>query len=110
MEAGTAAISERDRFGDLGLPLPARHQQVEQNRTRLFSFITQNWRGKPLVSHEVIVNLIAATKTKAGLQVKSRLDTRKYPKGVKVSKEEYATIRLNADPFHGDWNYSISPT
>jgi Rhodopirellula transposase DDE domain len=76
---------------------------------RLFSFITQNWRGKPLVSHEVIVNLIAATTTKTGLQVKSRLDTRKYPRGVKVSKEEYATICLNADPFHGEWNYSISP-
>jgi len=76
---------------------------------RLFSFITQNWRGKRLVSHEVIVNLIAATTTQTGLQVKSRLDTRKYPKGVKVSKEEYATIRLNADPFHGEWNYSISP-
>ena len=59
---------------------------------RLFSFITQNWRGKPLVSHEVIVNLIAATKTKTGLHVKSRLDTGKYPKGIKVSKEDFAAI------------------
>lgn len=76
---------------------------------RLFSFITQNWRGKPLVSHEVIVNLIAATTTKTGLQVKSRLDTGKYPKGVKVSKADFASIALRPDDFHGDWNYSIQP-
>ena len=76
---------------------------------RLFSFITQNWRGQPLVSHEVIVNLIAATTTKKGLRVKSRLDTGKYPKGVKVSKEEFAIICIKGDTFHGDWNYTISP-
>lgn len=76
---------------------------------RLFSFITQNWRGKPLVSHEVIVNLIASTKTKTGLHVKSRLDTGKYPKGVKVSADDFATIHLRPDDFHGDWNYSIQP-
>jgi len=76
---------------------------------RLFSFITQNWRGKPLVSHEVIVNLIAATTTKTGLHVKSRLDTGKYPKGVKVSKSDFASIHLRPDDFHGDWNYSIQP-
>jgi hypothetical protein len=76
---------------------------------RLFSFITQNWRGKPLVSHEVIVNLIAATKTRTGLHVKSQLDTRAYPKGIKVSDAEFATIRLHPDAFHGDWNYSINP-
>ena len=76
---------------------------------RLFSFITQNWRGRPLVSHEVIVNLIAATTTKTGLQVKSQLDTRKYPKGVKVSKKEFASIRLRPDTFHGEWNYTIEP-
>ncbi|MBI3474279.1 MAG: ISAzo13 family transposase [Acidobacteria bacterium] len=75
---------------------------------RLFSFITQNWRGKPLVSHEVIVNLIAATTTRTGLHVKSQLDTGTYPKGIKVSKAEFATIRLQPDAFHGDWNYSIA--
>jgi len=75
---------------------------------RLFSFITQNWRGKPLVSHEVIVNLIAATTTRTGLHVKSQLDTGTYPKGIKVSKAEFATIRLQPDDFHGDWNYSIT--
>lgn len=76
---------------------------------RLFSFITQNWRGKPLVSHEVIVNLIAATTTRTGLHVRSQLDTSTYPKGIKVSKAEFATISLHPDPFHGDWNYSIIP-
>ncbi len=76
---------------------------------RLFSFITQNWRGQPLVSHEVIVNLIASTTTRSGLQVRSQLDTGKYPKGIKVSQAEFATIRLRPDAFHGDWNYSITP-
>jgi len=76
---------------------------------RLFSFITQNWRGKPLISHEVIVNLIAATTTRTGLHVRSQLDTATYPKGIKVSNSDFATLRLHPDAFHGDWNYSIIP-
>jgi len=76
---------------------------------RLFSFITKNWRGKPLVSHEVIVNLIAATTTRTGLRVQSQLDTGKYPKGIKVSKPEFAAIQLYPDTFHGEWNYTITP-
>ena len=76
---------------------------------RLFSFISQNWRGKPLVSHQVIVNLIAATTTKTGLRVRSEIDPGKYPKGVKVSDEEVAAIRLERDQFHGEWNYTILP-
>lgn len=76
---------------------------------RLFSFITKNWRGKPLVSHEVIVNLIAATTTRAGLRVQSQLDTNKYPKGIKVGKREFATIHLRPAIFHGEWNYAILP-
>jgi hypothetical protein len=76
---------------------------------RLFSFITKNWRGKPLVSHEVIVNLIAATTTKTGLRVQSQLDTGKYPKGIKVGKQEFAALQLRPDTFHGDWNYAIAP-
>ena len=76
---------------------------------RLFSFITQNWRGKPLVTHEVIVNLIAATSTKKGLQVRCQLDTNSYPKGIKVSDEVMANINIERDPFHGEWNYTISP-
>jgi hypothetical protein len=76
---------------------------------RLFSFITKNWRGKPLVSHEVIVDLIAATTTRTGLRVQSQLDTAKYPKGIKVGKQEFATIQLRPDLFHGEWNYAITP-
>jgi len=76
---------------------------------RLFSFITKNWRGKPLVSHEIIVNLIAATTTKKGLKVKARLDTAKYPKGIKVPKQQMEELNLVRDSFHGDWNYEIQP-
>lgn len=76
---------------------------------RLFSFITQNWRGKPLISHEVIVDLIAATTTKSGLKVRSRLDTGKYPKGIRVSKKQFQAIALKPADFHGDWNYTILP-
>ena len=76
---------------------------------RLFSFISQNWRGKPLVSHQVIVNLIAATTTKTGLRVRAEVDPGKYPKGVKISDKQVATIRLERDPFHGEWNYTILP-
>jgi transposase len=76
---------------------------------RLFSFISQNWRGKPLISHEVIVNLIAGTTTHEGLTVHSELDTDAYPPGIKVSDREVAGIDLRRDKFHGDWNYTIHP-
>jgi transposase len=76
---------------------------------RLFSFISRNWRGKPLVSHAVIVNLIASTTTQEGLKVQCELDTNSYPKGIKVSDEELARINLQRDSFHGEWNYTISP-
>jgi hypothetical protein len=76
---------------------------------RLFCHITQNWRGKPLVSHQVIVNLIAKTTTHAGLRVRAELDTRQYPAGIKVSDEQLAQVRIKKDDFHGDWNYDIIP-
>jgi transposase len=76
---------------------------------RLFSFISQNWRGKPLVSYAVILSLIAATTTAAGLTVESELDTKRYPIGVTVSDDDLATILLQRDPFHGEWNYTILP-
>lgn len=76
---------------------------------RLFSFISQNWRGKPLVSHEVIVNLIASTKTKTGLQVKCTMDYNTYPKGVKITDKELKNVNLIRDSFHGEWNYTIRP-
>jgi transposase len=74
---------------------------------RLFSFISQNWRGKPLISHEVIINLIAATTTATGLAVKSKLDTNIYPAGLKISDQQMAELQLRRDKFHGDWNYSL---
>ncbi len=76
---------------------------------RLFAFITKNWRGKPLVSHEVIVNLIADTTTSTGLKVRCQLDTSAYPKGTKISDKELATINISKDNFHGEWNYTITP-
>ena len=77
---------------------------------RMFSHITQNWRGRPLISHEVIINLIAATTTQTGLTIQAELDAGHYPTGVKVSDEELAMVALQADEFHGDWNYRITPT
>jgi transposase len=76
---------------------------------RLFSFISQNWRGKPLTSLAVIVSLIAATTTHKGLRVHSEPDTGSYPPGVKVTDAEMAQIALQRDKFHGDWNYEIHP-
>jgi transposase len=89
--------------------LPPGTSKWNKIEPRLFSFISQNWRGKPLVSHQVIVNLIAATTTKTGLRVRAEVDPGKYPKGVKISDKQVATIRLERDPFHGEWNYTILP-
>ena len=76
---------------------------------RMFSHITQNWRGKPLISHDVIVQLIAHTTTTTGLKVRAALDRRLYPTGEKVSRAEFENIQLKRDDFHGDWNYAIKP-
>lgn len=76
---------------------------------RLFSYISMNWRGKPLISHEVIINLIAVTRTKSGLTVKCEIDTNKYPKGIKVPDKEMKTLQINKHDFHGEWNYTIYP-
>lgn len=76
---------------------------------RLFSYITKNWRAKPLESLEVVVNLIANTTTEKGLQVKARVDKTQYEKGIKVSDEELENIKLTKSSFRGDWNYTINP-
>ena len=76
---------------------------------RLFAFITQNWRGKPLVSHQVIVQLIGATTTETGLRVTCEIDGGLYPKGIKVSNEEMETLNITRADFHGEWNYTIAP-
>jgi hypothetical protein len=76
---------------------------------RLFSFITQNWRGKPLVSRQAIVNLIASTTTRTGLIVRAALDTTLYQTGIKVSDEDLAKLKLTPADFHGEWNYVVRP-
>ena len=76
---------------------------------RLFCHVTQNWRGRPLVSHDVIVSLIGSTTTAKGLKVRAALDTAPYPTGVKVSDTELASVNIRRDDFHGEWNYTIRP-
>jgi hypothetical protein len=76
---------------------------------RLFAFITMNWRGKPLVSHQVIVQLIGSTTTDTGLEVRCEIDGNLYPKGIKVTDQEMDAINITRDRFHGEWNYTISP-
>ena len=76
---------------------------------RLFSYITQNWRGKPLRSFQAIVNLIAATTTTTGLRVHAELNTGAYQSGIRISNEELALVKIRRDKFHGDWNYEIQP-
>src|SRR5436853_7192389 len=80
-----------------------------RSSNRLFAWISQNWRGKPLTSYAVILKLIAATTTQAGLTVQCQLDTNAYPTGRKVSDEEMATLCILPDTFHGEWNYTIRP-
>ena len=99
---------------ELGIPVRVSHfppgtSKWNKIEHRLFSHISMNWRGKPLVSHEVIVNLIAGTTTRKGLKVRSEIDKKSYPKGIKVPDEEFAAIRIIRDEFHGEWNYSIMP-
>ena len=87
-------------------PGTSKWKRVEQ---RLFSFIGMNWRGRPLISHEVMIDLIASTRTRSGLQVHAELDAASYPKGLKVAAAPLAAIDLSRDPFHGEWNYTIHP-
>ena len=99
---------------EFGIPITVSHfppgtSKWNKIEHHLFSFISQNWRGKPLISHEVIVNLIAATTTATGLKVRAELDTAAYPVGRKVSKQEVAKVNLHRDSFHGEWNYTIFP-
>src|SRR5450759_3547423 len=85
-------------------PGTSKWNKIEQ---RLFSFISMNWRGQPLISHEVMINLIANTRTRSRLQVHAKLDGAPYPKGLKVSAAQFDAINLARDTFHGDWNYTI---
>jgi hypothetical protein len=107
--------SELQRFADeTGLTVMVRHlppgtSKWNRIEHRLFSFITGNWRGRPLLNHQIIVELIAGTRTETGLMVRCRLDEATYPKGILVSDRELAAINISADQFHGEWNYTIAP-
>jgi hypothetical protein len=107
--------AELQRFADAtGLEvtvchLPPGTSKWNKIEHRLFSYITMNWRGRPLISHEVILELIGATTTRTGLQVQAELDRGEYPTRVKVSDAELEAIRLTPHQFHGEWNYTISP-
>ena len=74
---------------------------------RLFSYISMNWRGRPLTSHEVVVQLIGATRTRSGLHVQAEKDAGSYPKGTRISDTDFARLRIERHKFHGDWNYTI---
>ena len=76
---------------------------------RMFCHITQNWRGRPLVSREVVVNLIGSVRTKAGLTIQSELDENSYETGRKVTEQQIKNLSLQRDKFHGEWNYTLSP-
>jgi len=77
---------------------------------RLFSFITMNWKARPLVSYRVIVDLISATTTDTGLTVRCELDSADYPKGIVVSDREMDSLNISRDAFHGEWNYTMQPS
>ncbi len=106
---------ELQKFVDeIGIPvtvchLPPGTSKWNKIEHRLFSFITKNWRGKPLVSHRAIVQLIGATTTNKGLAVRAELDTNTYPAGIKVSDAEIAALAIHRHDFHGEWNYTLSP-
>ena len=107
-------VSLQDLADELGIRLfvchfPPGTSKWNKIEHRLFSFITKNWRARPLASLEVIVNLIANTTTRTGLLVKAALDTNRYPTKIKVSDEQLGRLRLKRHDFHGDWNYTLSP-
>jgi hypothetical protein len=98
----------------IGLPITVCHfppgtSKWNRIEHRLFSHISMNWRGKPLISHQVIISLIAATTTRTGLKVHARLDHTNYPKGIRVSDQELAAVQLTGHSFHPEWNYTIRP-
>jgi hypothetical protein len=99
----------------LGIPIHVCHfppgtSKWNKIEHRMFCHITQNWRGRPLVSHEVILSLITATTTQQGLRIQAELDAGTYPTGIKVTDDELAAVNLKRAVFHGDWNYQILPT
>ncbi len=107
-------LALQDLANQLNMPIQVCHfppgtSKWNKIEHRMFCHITQNWRGRPLISHEVIIQLIANTATAQGLHIQAELDSGVYPTGIKVTDEELAAVRLKPAPFHGDWNYRILP-
>jgi transposase len=107
-------VALQELANDLEMPIHVRHfppgtSKWNKIEHRMFCHITQNWRGRPLVSHEVIINLIANTATTKGLRIKAALDLGTYPTGITVTDEELAQVRLKPASFHGNWNYCVLP-
>ncbi len=107
-------VALQDLATRLGFPVHVRHfppgtSKWNKIEHRMFSHITQNWRGRPLVSHEVILNLIANTRTQSGLRIRAELDPGQYPTGIKVSDAQLNALNLKHAELHGDWNYAIFP-
>jgi len=108
-------VALQDLATQIGIPISVCHfppgtSKWNKIEHRMFCHITQNWRGRPLVSHEVVIHLIAATSTQQGLTIQAELDSGVYPIGTKVSDDELAAVHLERADFHGDWNYRILPT
>jgi hypothetical protein len=107
-------VAVQDLADLLGFPISVCHfppgtSKWNQIEHRMFCHITQNWRGRPLVSRAVVVNLIGNTTTRTGLEIQAELDTNSYQTGIQVTDEELAAVRITRDEFHGEWNYTISP-
>ncbi len=107
-------VALQDLAVRLGIPVRVCHfppgtSKWNKIEHRMFCHITQNWRGRPLVSHEVIIQLIANTTTKAGLKIRAELDSARYPTGTLVSDEQLAALNLKRSDFHGEWNYTLMP-
>ena len=107
-------LALQELANQLGIPIHVCHfppgtSKWNKIEHRMFCHITQNWRGRPFISHEVIIQLIANTTTAAGLKIRAELDAGSYPTGIKVSDEELATLKIKRAKFHGDWNYALLP-
>jgi transposase len=108
-KTGLAALAEQTGLEITCCHFPPGTSKWNKVEHRLFSHITMNWRGRPLTSHDVVINSIAATTTRTGLTVQARLDDGTYPTGVKVSNAQMAALPVSRHPFHGDWNYPLHP-
>ncbi len=107
-------VALQDLADRVGMPIHVCHfppgtSKWNKIEHRMFCHITQNWRGRPLISHEVIVNLIAAVTTRTGLKIRAELDRGTYPSGIKVTEAQFQTLRLKPQALHGDWNYALLP-